>query len=79
VPLAADAKYFQPAKRRNLTGLSAERHEKITVQPLLGTRYNISGGIVALVSRGQTDSLCKESARKMWCWKYRVFLFLPDR
>jgi len=34
--------------------LSAERHEKNTVQPLLGTTYINSGGIVTLLCNGQT-------------------------
>lgn len=66
VPLAAVAKYFQSAKRQYLMALSAERHDKKTVHPLLGTTYSTSGGIVTLLCKGQTDRLCKQSARKMW-------------
>jgi hypothetical protein len=45
--------------------LFAESHEKMTVLPLLGTTYSISGGIATLLCKGQADRLCKESAIKM--------------
>jgi len=43
--------------------LSAERHEKKTVQPLLGTTYSNTGGVVTLLCNGQIHRLCKEFRR----------------